>query len=122
MIRRPPRSTLFPYTTLFRSLHVAARRKDKDLVLIEVDLQELEEFLRRVRVLLQLDQLPEPRQMVIELVGALAVFLIEPVGSDTVLRRAMHVARPDLDFVQLPSRAEDGGMQRLIAVRLGARD
>src|SRR2546429_7185556 len=25
MIRRPPRSTLFPYTTLFRSWHVAAR-------------------------------------------------------------------------------------------------
>src|SRR2546427_12607967 len=24
MIRRPPRSTLFPYTTLFRSLHVPA--------------------------------------------------------------------------------------------------
>src|ERR1035438_3015160 len=24
MIRRPPRSTLFPYTTLFRSIHVAA--------------------------------------------------------------------------------------------------
>src|SRR3712207_8393304 len=24
MIRRPPRSTLFPYTTLFRSLHKAA--------------------------------------------------------------------------------------------------
>src|SRR3712207_7332644 len=26
MIRRPPRSTLFPYTTLFRSAKVAARR------------------------------------------------------------------------------------------------
>src|SRR3712207_8541850 len=25
MIRRPPRSTLFPYTTLFRSVHGAAR-------------------------------------------------------------------------------------------------
>src|SRR5256885_11668480 len=25
MIRRPPRSTLFPYTTLFRSEHVEAR-------------------------------------------------------------------------------------------------
>src|SRR5437667_9995573 len=25
MIRRPPRSTLFPYTTLFRSVHVAER-------------------------------------------------------------------------------------------------
>src|SRR3712207_7215267 len=27
MIRRPPRSTLFPYTTLFRSISVAAVRK-----------------------------------------------------------------------------------------------
>src|SRR3712207_7013276 len=26
MIRRPPRSTLFPYTTLFRSLHHLRRR------------------------------------------------------------------------------------------------
>src|SRR3989449_7018815 len=26
MIRRPPRSTLFPYTTLFRSRHVGLRR------------------------------------------------------------------------------------------------
>src|SRR5688572_32306225 len=26
MIRRPPRSTLFPYTTLFRSSHVALSR------------------------------------------------------------------------------------------------
>src|SRR3712207_8439241 len=28
MIRRPPRSTLFPYTTLFRSALVRARRGD----------------------------------------------------------------------------------------------
>src|SRR2546428_9714796 len=28
MIRRPPRSTLFPYTTLFRSLWGARRTKD----------------------------------------------------------------------------------------------
>src|SRR3712207_8936876 len=27
MIRRPPRSTLFPYTTLFRSLQVAERQR-----------------------------------------------------------------------------------------------
>src|SRR3712207_8669294 len=27
MIRRPPRSTLFPYTTLFRSLHGQAARR-----------------------------------------------------------------------------------------------
>src|SRR5258708_27156361 len=29
MIRRPPRSTLFPYTTLFRSARLAARRQGR---------------------------------------------------------------------------------------------
>src|SRR2546426_9540171 len=29
MIRRPPRSTLFPYTTLFRSLVVAGGRRER---------------------------------------------------------------------------------------------
>src|SRR2546426_11458968 len=33
MIRRPPRSTLFPYTTLFRSAHSRVRRdRRRDLV------------------------------------------------------------------------------------------
>src|SRR2546422_4609493 len=32
MIRRPPRSTLFPYTTLFRSLDVRPGRLPGDLV------------------------------------------------------------------------------------------
>src|SRR2546430_6497612 len=31
MIRRPPRSTLFPYTTLFRSLHGADRESGSRL-------------------------------------------------------------------------------------------
>src|SRR2546429_5731994 len=30
MIRRPPRSTLFPYTTLFRSLHKVREKKRRD--------------------------------------------------------------------------------------------
>src|SRR3712207_9163589 len=33
MIRRPPRSTLFPYTTLFRSCDSAAVLKDVDAVI-----------------------------------------------------------------------------------------
>src|SRR3989449_9586869 len=33
MIRRPPRSTLFPYTTLFRSILELGRRRDEDVVL-----------------------------------------------------------------------------------------
>src|SRR3712207_7987147 len=35
MIRRPPRSTLFPYTTLFRSVGVVGMpgdRRDKDII------------------------------------------------------------------------------------------
>src|SRR3989454_4828942 len=31
MIRRPPRSTLFPYTTLFRSRQVAAQQRVRQL-------------------------------------------------------------------------------------------
>src|SRR2546422_7328105 len=35
MIRRPPRSTLFPYTTLFRSLHVVGRDRNRFLGLAQ---------------------------------------------------------------------------------------
>src|SRR5258708_31059329 len=36
MIRRPPRSTLFPYTTLFRSVHSAAGRHADDGAMLHV--------------------------------------------------------------------------------------
>src|SRR3712207_7205807 len=35
MIRRPPRSTLFPYTTLFRSAHAHRGSEEGDLHLID---------------------------------------------------------------------------------------
>src|SRR2546429_5546183 len=38
MIRRPPRSTLFPYTTLFRSDGVAARQRDQLKAVTVVDI------------------------------------------------------------------------------------
>src|SRR3712207_6912719 len=41
MIRRPPRSTLFPYTTLFRSLDAGlAVDADPDLHLVVADLED----------------------------------------------------------------------------------
>src|SRR5437867_7276133 len=44
MIRRPPTSTLFPYTTLFRSCHAClladALRADDDVGQLEVDVRE----------------------------------------------------------------------------------
>src|SRR5687768_17951985 len=48
MIRRPPRSTLFPYTTLFRSHHATGRPGDHP--------EEVE-----LRLELQLRQLPSAR-------------------------------------------------------------
>src|SRR3712207_6989965 len=51
MIRRPPRSTLFPYTTLFRSLRRAA---------------QLEPLERLARVAAHVDaRQPEPREVVV---------------------------------------------------------
>src|SRR2546426_6767031 len=53
MIRRPPRSTLFPYTTLFRSLHVArVARQPGDRRAVAVLVHELAPVLgdRRERV------------------------------------------------------------------------
>ena len=75
-----------------------------------------------MRVLLQLDQLPEPREVMIQLVGGLAVLLVKPMRRNAVFGRAMHVARPDLDLVELTTRAEDGRMERLVPVGLGAGD
>src|SRR3712207_7744617 len=52
MIRRPPRSTLFPYTTLFRSLPRAARRDQRGLArAARVDVAAA--LAQRVRGLLQ---------------------------------------------------------------------
>src|SRR5438876_10110313 len=40
MIRRPPRSTLFPYTTLFRSLWAQRPREEVDLVRMVASVQQ----------------------------------------------------------------------------------
>src|SRR3712207_7852906 len=39
MIRRPPRSTLFPYTTLFRSIEALAAEARRPLDACSIDLQ-----------------------------------------------------------------------------------
>src|SRR5574341_1485073 len=40
MIRRPPRSTLFPYTTLFRSRQVATEQGPQEAILKELSRHE----------------------------------------------------------------------------------
>src|SRR2546430_13040155 len=67
MIRRPPRSTLFPYTTLFRSrLDLALRREDEHLLIEEVGAEGLDE-LAGVRVfLVRVHQLPDPVEQLMD--------------------------------------------------------
>src|SRR5207253_8807466 len=69
MLRRPPRSTLFPYTTLFRSgLRVLPRRAEGSvLVRVEYRLHALAAALDHAPVLVEVDHDPVAR----DLVGAL---------------------------------------------------
>src|SRR2546429_6752242 len=46
MIRRPPRSTLFPYTTLFRSLPPWLQATDRLLVPLNASFEPTKEFAR----------------------------------------------------------------------------
>src|SRR3712207_8874903 len=50
MIRRPPRSTLFPYTTLFRSVQVLARHPQRQRRVHRRPVLELAQLDARVRV------------------------------------------------------------------------
>src|SRR2546430_10210249 len=86
MIRRPPRSTLFPYTTLFRS-QAAVALSERGLV------ERLVHRLGEARVP------PEEREAVLTAVAALASLSIGPVLE------AVIAAPPDL-------RAPDQGEAR----------
>src|SRR2546430_13611542 len=58
MIRRPPRSTLFPYTTLFRSSAQETAAVARDLGVSEAEVSEMEKRLAARD--LSFDPAPEP--------------------------------------------------------------
>src|SRR2546426_8596120 len=60
MIRRPPRSTLFPYTTLFRSFRVIVAEAEDRIGEIE-RVAEIDVERRQVDVLFDLQDGPVPR-------------------------------------------------------------
>src|SRR3712207_209810 len=83
MIRRPPRSTLFPYTTLFRSVQLDLVGADPDAAAAELEGElgpeltaKVAETLRELRVLAErdqasierlIDELDEPEPVVVPL-------------------------------------------------------
>src|SRR3712207_8766542 len=78
MIRRPPRSTLFPYTTLFRSRYEStfAREHLLDVAAARLGVGRLE--LRRIN-LLETSELPHTRPL-------------STLGTDVVLRSEEHTS------------------------------
>src|SRR3712207_7026865 len=82
MIRRPPRSTLFPYTTLFRSTRVA-------------------------HFVLPLEHLAQPRDLVVGRAIVARVLLVAPVRGDPELRVLVHLVRADLHFDGFAFRSEE---------------
>src|SRR2546430_12314631 len=66
MIRRPPRSTLFPYTTLFRSTHAKAS-------VVQAILTRLSRFFRHL--ILNAEQLTQAQIWRLILTAAFKVFL-----------------------------------------------
>src|SRR2546430_8733852 len=94
---------------------VALRREDEHLVGEQVLLDGAEELLRVLELLLPFEELAEPGEPLAVVDGAVLP-LVAPVGRDAVLCDAVHLARADLDLDPLAVRADDRGVQRLIAV------
>src|SRR3712207_9255300 len=90
MIRRPPRSTLFPYTTLFRSVD--------DLEAVEVEVEDGELGLRvaaragdgELEVIHEERAVREPRQRVVE--GVVVELLLGQLAVGDVLNLEDEVA------------------------------
>src|SRR3712207_7023575 len=76
MIRRPPRSTLFPYTTLFRSQTTGRARFDVTNYRIEAQLLPAEHILR-AGAEVTFTPLEPTRSVVFELNGSLKVESID---------------------------------------------
>src|SRR5256885_3373031 len=101
--------------------HVAARREDVDLVLEQVDLDRVQERLGVPHLVLPLQQAAEPRELLVE-GRILATFLVSPVRGDAELGHPVHLVRADLDLDRLTGVRDDGGVERLVAVRFRHRD
>src|SRR2546430_12338100 len=72
MIRRPPRSTLFPYTTLFRSSRIP-----RSLVLDEIQKIPLRHKAEKLAVRRQVSQIGERDKLITDLPADLSDFLID---------------------------------------------
>ena len=103
-------------------LHLPARRERVDLFGIEIDLEVGQELLRIADLLLPLEQLPQPLEVLLVAAGADAPFLVFPVRRDAFLGAPIHFLGANLHFERKPVLADHRRVQRLIAVGPRHRD
>src|SRR2546430_13543612 len=89
MIRRPPRSTLFPYTTLFRSRVARVERQPRAECALDTDLQPLRRRVRDVAVVHRSEEHTSELQSQSNIVCRLLlekknIRIIEPPHRDTM--------------------------------------
>ena len=101
---------------------IALRRHNNDILRRNIILDRCNKLLRIVARLLCFQHLTNPRNARIHDRIAFDPLLVFPVRCDTVFRICMHFPCTNLHFKRNALLAEHGGMQRLIAVRLGIRN
>src|SRR2546429_9327955 len=103
MIRRPPRSTLFPYTTLFRSRSILpfGRRDREDLVLAFLDVLNLL-TLAQLKIRALQDFVPEGDQFFLAKFGLLEFSVhgkFHRTGHHQFLTRILGYRAADLSLI-----------------------
>ena len=97
--------------------------EDVDLVGEQVDLEVLQELDRVAALRLDLQQALQPLVgLLLQVVDAGVAALVQPVRGDAGLGDLVHVLGADLHLDRRAERAEQRGVQRLVAVRLGDGD
>src|SRR3712207_8352403 len=98
MIRRPPRSTLFPYTTLFRSVDLAQFRAMEAFAMFASDLdaasrQQLDRGQRLMALLKQPAYSPYPLEEMVVSMWAGTSGKLDAVPTDDVARFEREIGR-----------------------------
>ena len=89
----------------------------------QVDLQVLQELGRIARFLLDVDERLQPHRRLLRAgVAGLGLLLVHPVRGNALLGHVVHHLRADLELDSRAHRVDQGGVQRLVAVRLGDGD
>ena len=101
---------------------VSCRGEDVNLLLEDVRLHRFDEFFGVRDLVSPLHQLPQPRHLGVGARVGLAALLVSPMGSDAVLRDAVHLTATDLNLDDVALWPDHRRMEGLVHAVLGRRD